>query len=151
VTICRRETRLLRYGILNLGVSLHLVPEAGAQEARRVEINGTSKYSGQLILHPKEGQTRQVARLEFHQNIHIAVRPEIRTQSRARDRETSDMMSFAELCKPLLRNFQITVHNRGILCREIPDFKVEANCPRKRPVSGGGFTSPIRAAPQALP
>jgi hypothetical protein len=78
--ICRNRTGVSCCGILHFGLLHYPGAEIRTQELWFVQIHLPSQQLGQFLLHRKECQPRDVARLEFHQHIKIAVRPGIAMQ-----------------------------------------------------------------------
>src|SRR5215213_3478688 len=84
-------------GILNLGFRQHLVSEIGAQETPGVEVHLPAKDLGKLCFHGKERQARHVTGLELHQDIDVALGPEVVPQDRTEEGQLADMATSTEL------------------------------------------------------
>lgn len=83
--------------ILDFRLSQHPLPEEPAQEARSIEIHLATDDLGQLTFPIEEFPPWHMPLLEFHQDIHVAVRPEIVPEDRAEKGQPPDMVSPAEL------------------------------------------------------
>src|SRR5688572_16719374 len=92
-----RVSRLSRVRIRNLGLCEHLIPEVRAQEPRGVQVDLAAEDAAQLLLHGEEAQPGDVPRLEFNENVHVAIRPEIVPQHRPEEAEPADVIPPAEL------------------------------------------------------
>jgi len=44
---------------------------------RCVEVDFATQYLRKFVLHPEEGEARDMARLEFNQNIYVAFRSKV--------------------------------------------------------------------------
>ena len=84
--------------ILEQGRGNHLVTEVTAQLFRRTQVDFPADDLRKFHLHPDQieiGYGR--FRLELHQKIHVAFRPEARRQYRAEQGEFEDAMPLAEV------------------------------------------------------
>jgi hypothetical protein len=62
-----------------------------------VQVHPITQQFGEVSLQPDEGEARCVSRLELHQYIEVALRPEVfLTQYGAEEREPSNVVSPAE-------------------------------------------------------
>jgi hypothetical protein len=100
----RSRVKLSLRDILNLGLSEGSGAEVLAQETRSAEIHPALQNFPKLGLQSEELEARYKAGLEFHQNVHVAVRPEVITQDRAKQGQLADVMAAAEICNVFFRN-----------------------------------------------
>jgi hypothetical protein len=87
---------------VHLGFGKDLVSEVWAKALGRIQINVTAENPGQFLLHREERQAGDVARIEFHEHVHVAVLPEILSEHRAEQREPAYVMAAAELRDPFV-------------------------------------------------
>ncbi len=69
-----------------------------------MQIDPASDHPCQFILHGDELKPGCVSGIELHQNVHVAVRPEIIAQHRAEQGQPPDMMPPAEVSYSWLRD-----------------------------------------------
>ena len=92
--------------ILHLGRSQHPAPNMSAELVRSTQIDLRTKHRGQLGLH--HGQSNQAwltVRLEFHQQIDVAVRPGGAHEPGAEQRQAENVLPAAELCPAMGHSF----------------------------------------------
>ena len=72
--------------------------EIASWAASRMQVNLATEESGQLQLDSAQtNQSHRVARLELHQNVHVAVVAEVRTEYGAKEGQLRDVMAPAEV------------------------------------------------------
>jgi hypothetical protein len=90
-----------------------LLAEMWAQKPRRIQIYLPPQNPRKLFLHPEECQPRRKTRLEFHQHIHVAVRPEIFPQHGAKQAQPPDVVPPAKRLNSLFGNRYLrSAHSR---------------------------------------
>src|SRR4051794_33936718 len=89
--------RLSRLGILNLGFRQDLIAEVRAEETGCVQIHLPAQNPRELLLHRKEREAGHVTGLEFHQDVDVALRPEIVPENGAEERQSADVVVAAEI------------------------------------------------------
>ena len=81
--MCRRRITSSWRDIQVLCFGHNLVAEVGADEGGGVEVDGAAEEFGQFALEGKEAQANAGVRLEFDQDVEVAVGPEIVAQGGA--------------------------------------------------------------------
>jgi hypothetical protein len=78
----------------------------GAQEAGRVQVHPAAEEHGELVLEGEEAEARNVAFLELHEDVHVARRSEVVTESGAEEGEPADVVPAAELGEFFVRDLE---------------------------------------------
>ncbi len=81
---------------MNLGFGQSSFSNFRAEELRGMQFDPAAQKPAELAFHREELQTRRVAWFELDQNIHVALRAEISTHHRTKQRELMDVVSAAE-------------------------------------------------------
>jgi hypothetical protein len=85
------------------GFGEYLITEVLAEEAYGGQVDLLPKHPRQFFLYRKEGQPHARAKLELHQNVHIASGTEVIAQGRTEDRKPPNMVSPTKFSDPLAR------------------------------------------------
>lgn len=89
--------------IKNVGLGEHFVAEILAETLRRVQIHSPTKNRGEFVLLRKESQTCPRARLEFDQNVNVAVWSEVVAKDRTEQGQSADVVPPTEVGDLLMR------------------------------------------------
>ena len=102
---------------LNLSLGHHSLACPGTEELRGHQVQApASENARPLFLHLTEtDQPWNVTGLEFHHNVHIAVRTEIIPQHRTEQRQPANAVAAAELTEPFLVSANPGPHPVSIL------------------------------------
>ena len=95
-----RDIQILRLG-------KNFVAKIVAQEPRGVEVDFSEEQGAQLVLHGEEIQSGRLTRLEFDEDVHVAICPEIIAQHGAEQSKPANVVAPAELSDSVLRNIKL--------------------------------------------
>ncbi len=102
--MCQRRTVSSCCVMQRHGVSQHAVAEVWADGHRGQEIHLPAQDLPQLAFHADEGdQTGYVSRLELHEQVDVALGPEVRSQHGPKDREPAGVVTSAEVADRIAR------------------------------------------------
>jgi hypothetical protein len=108
-----RDIEVLRF-------SYDFITKVRAEKAGGVKINRTAEKRRQFALKGEESQSNARIRLEFDQDIKVAVGPEVVAERRAEDGQSADVIPAAEIGQGIARNVErrrapgLLVHERSI-------------------------------------
>jgi hypothetical protein len=82
---------------LNLRFAHDIFPEIPAEKCRGVQVNSFSEYPRQLRLHFEKGKAGRMTLFKFHQNIYIAVGPQVTVKGGSENAELPYMVPATEI------------------------------------------------------
>jgi hypothetical protein len=85
-----------RSGIDQLGHAQDLSAEMGTEARRSSQVDRPAEELGKLLPHAHELESWDVLRVEFHQDVHVALGPEVSTEDGAEQRHPIDVVLTSE-------------------------------------------------------
>jgi hypothetical protein len=92
-----------RSDIGRLGFAQDPIAEIVAEGCGRVQVDLASQETAKLVLQTEESEARDVARLELHEHVDVAVDTKIGTEHRSEERKLSDVVPATDGRKPVVR------------------------------------------------